>query len=166
MSRLSSAGILKQTMGARNRVGIGLSYRPMKFCGPVLLLQYYSYSVPKPSINCFKIPALYSGSVTFWYGSWISIFDIFCFTDLDLAPAPESRSCSFRQWLPRCKQKISFFLFDLLITFCARHRNCLKMSCVLSFMYIISSWPEYSKKGVDIVKRILCSEIRIVCRQC
>jgi hypothetical protein len=54
----SSAGILEQSTGARNRVGIGLSYRP---AGLHRLEDRYYNSVPTcflAHIDCYKIPAL------------------------------------------------------------------------------------------------------------
>jgi hypothetical protein len=50
-----SPGILEQSMGARKRVGIGLSYRPARLHR---LAGRYVKSVPIAAIDCYKIPAL------------------------------------------------------------------------------------------------------------
>jgi hypothetical protein len=65
---VSCAGILEQPMGARNRVGIGLSYRPARDCIFKLrrsLAGRHDNSVPPrflAPIDCFKIRAQASSS--------------------------------------------------------------------------------------------------------
>jgi hypothetical protein len=50
-----SAGILEQSMGARNRVGIELSYRPAGLCSPGWPeWKSYFYSVPNPPLIVLK----------------------------------------------------------------------------------------------------------------
>jgi hypothetical protein len=54
----ASAGILEQSAGARNRVGIGLSYRPTSLHRLAGRYDNSVHTLFLPPIDCSKLPAL------------------------------------------------------------------------------------------------------------